>query len=64
MSSRSACASPSSRRSRRRWRDPPIPAARAVVAHAVALRTALPAVERLSPGERLLLDEWLERIAD
>ncbi|PPG85560.1 TetR family transcriptional regulator [Rathayibacter rathayi] len=43
---------------------PTDPAARAVVAHAVALRTALPSIERLSPGERLLLDEWLGRIAE
>lgn len=42
---------------------PTDPAARAVVAHAVALRTALPAVDSLSPGERALLDEWLLRIA-
>lgn len=42
---------------------PTDPAARAVVAHAVALRTALPAVEALSAAERGLLEEWLVRIA-
>lgn len=42
---------------------PTDPAARAVVAHAVALRAALPELEALTPGERTLLDEWLVRIA-
>ncbi|MWV49205.1 TetR family transcriptional regulator [Rathayibacter sp. VKM Ac-2803] len=39
------------------------PAARAVVAHAVALREALPTVDGLSAGERGLLEEWLDRLA-
>lgn len=42
---------------------PTDPAARAVVAHAVALRAALDDIDALTAGERTLLDEWLVRIA-
>ncbi|PPH21736.1 TetR/AcrR family transcriptional regulator [Rathayibacter toxicus] len=42
---------------------PADPAARATIAHAVALRAALPGLDVLSAGERALLDEWLLRLA-
>ncbi|MBF4462894.1 MULTISPECIES: TetR/AcrR family transcriptional regulator [unclassified Rathayibacter] len=42
---------------------PADPEARAVVAHAVALRTALPSVDALSVAEAGLLDEWLLRLS-
>ena len=42
---------------------PTDPAARALVAHAVALRAVLGSVDALSGAERMLLEEWLVRIA-
>lgn len=43
--------------------DVPVPAATGPVGAAVALRAALPETTALTEGERILLHEWLDRIA-
>jgi AcrR family transcriptional regulator len=43
--------------------DAPVPAATGPVGAAVALRAVLPETTALTPGERSLLSEWLDRIA-